>query len=82
MKSAMKYAIDRDGVIEINGTSLQQIQPFFETPIRSVILNIYRSNCSEKSPGYYRVSDIKCKMVAVPYMDSVDTIFVPLIHTL
>lgn len=79
---AMKYALNRNGFIEINGGSLKHINSFFETPIRSTNLNIYRSNCSEKLAEYYKVSDIKCKMVAVPCTESSDTVFIPLVHTL
>lgn len=68
--------------IKIKGSCLKQLDEFFITPIRSSVLYIYRSLRSENNVKYYNLTDIKCKMVAIPIDDTNDTVFIPLLHTL
>lgn len=68
--------------VKIKGSCLRQLNPFFITPIQSNVLHIYRSLRSEHDTKFYNLSDIRCKMVAIPLDSTVDTVFIPLLHTL
>lgn len=63
--------------------TITQIQNFFETPIKSSILDVFA--CDWKNAIYseqklFKTSDIKCKLVKLEYSDRMD-VFVPLMHT-
>lgn len=76
----MHEVVHQNDKIVINGRKLQNIYNVFELPIKSSYLNIYKSNCMEKISGAYTVSDIKCKLVAVPSNNEI--VFIPLLHTM
>lgn len=56
--------------------------PFLEVPIKSTHLKIFKSDNRANAVKKLSVSDIKCKMVAVPLVDSSSNVFIPLYHTL
>lgn len=78
----MNHAQKRQDSIAIYGKSLKKIDPYFNKPFKSSRLNIYSSDCEEVSPEFYKVEDIKCKMVAIPINPLAESVFIPLIHTL
>lgn len=78
----LKYILNRNGIVLINGASLTNISDFFDKPIRSSYLNIYSSTCKENLPKEYSLNEIKCKLVAVKDRHSSNMIFFPLLHTL
>lgn len=82
---SMNYACMRNGEIVINGSNFRHATDYFDIPIRSSFLHIYSINCtylenSNKPSNNYALSKIKCKMVAVN--DNMETVFLPLLHTL
>lgn len=79
---AMKYVVVNNESLEINGAALRNKTSFFETPIRSTYLHIYQSDCSESSAKRYKIDDIKCKMVSIPFNEDGEAVFIPLLHTL
>lgn len=72
------------GKIHIYGSSLNNKKDFFVLPIKSSYINIYQCHHKNKSnfnkPALYPLSDIKCKLFAIEYKDSI--VFFPLLHTL
>lgn len=78
---ALECVTEQGGIVEITGSSLKQLNNFFETPIRSNVLNIYQSDGKTNSIRSYNISKVKCKMISIPLNDS-DSVFIPLLHTL
>lgn len=78
-----KYAVKKESIILI-GSNLQEIEPYFETPINSKYLDIYTSDCKEDPiKSLYHLNKIKCKLVCVKLPTSSKAcVFIPLLHTL
>ena len=68
------------GKICIYGVALKQKQDFFDYPIKSSRINIYKSNGKTSAPTLLPLSDIKCKLFMLKYNDSL--VFMPILHTL
>lgn len=76
----MLCAAVENGQIFIQGKSLQNLQAYFETPVKSMYLNIYTADELRKNaPWQYSIEDVKCKLVAVK--NGHQTVFLPLLHT-
>lgn len=76
----MLYAIEENSQILIQGRSLQELQAYFQTPVKSTYLNIYAANeLNKHTPVQYSIEDVKCKLVAVK--SNLQTVFIPLLHT-
>lgn len=80
--AAVKSISKQNDQICINVAPLSQIRPFFELPIKSTHLKIFKSDIKANVVTKIGVSDIQCKMVAVPLIDSTSVVFIPLFHTL
>lgn len=78
---SLKYITEQNGSIKIIGTKINDLQLFFETPIKSNVLHIYQSNGKCGPAESYDLSNVKCKMVTIPIDDS-GCVFLPLLHTL
>lgn len=80
----MKGVDNYDSKWFIKGQKLIHKQDFFETPIKSSYLNIFKASISFKNMGrvhQYDTDDIMCKLV--PIEDRPDKmVFLPLLHTL
>lgn len=69
-----------EGNIFIYGSEIKTKWDFFEFPIKSSYLNIYKSNGKTIRPKLYSLNDIKCKLFSLKYNN--EFVFLPLIHTL
>lgn len=78
---SMHYAKVENNKIVIYGQPLKYIKDVFETPIRSSILNIYKSDITDAEPlEAFDFTRLLCKMVAVEDNDN-NFVFVPLLHS-
>ena len=78
---AMKHVILKNGTPYISGSSVENLDNVFETPIRSSYLNIFKGILGNtKASNFYPITSIKSKLVAVEYGN--EMFFFPLIHTL
>lgn len=64
----------------IYGYPIKEKTDFFEKPIKSSHLNIYKSDGSHGPPRLYALHEIKCKLISLQYKSKF--VFMPLIHTL
>lgn len=77
---SMIYATHIEARIHIYGAKIQVKSDFFEIPIKSSRLNIYKSDGRTILPTLYSLKEIKCKLVSLKYKQ--EFVFIPLIHTL
>lgn len=70
--------IKEEGVPYIIGLEFIVMQDFFTKPLKSSIMSIYKVKNMSKKKRKYKVSDIKCKMVLLPYKS--DFVALPLRH--
>lgn len=66
--------------IHVFGSSLKQIDNFFEKPIESKHLHIFCSKFLLNLPTLFTMSNIKCKMMCLIYKNKF--VFTPILHTL
>ncbi|KAB0792124.1 hypothetical protein PPYR_14085 [Photinus pyralis] len=76
----MKYATIINNAIYIYGSSLKRIAPFFETPIKSSHLNIFKASSEKNSLTLFSISEIKCKLVMIQLCHN-ERVFIPLLHS-
>lgn len=73
--------VDSDNSILIHGKALANQTDFFELPIRSSFLHIYKAQISgSKIAQTFKVEDILCKFVVISYKLN-SYVFIPLLHT-
>lgn len=70
--------VKEEGVPYIIGLQFIVIQDFFSKPFKSSILSIFKVKSLSNKKRKYKVSDIKCKMVLLPYKS--DFVALPLRH--
>lgn len=78
----MKYVIEEGNIFKVVGHRIDQKISFFEKPIDSSKLYIYRSNCKITDELHvYILESIVAKMMCLPY-DGDDAVFLPVLHTM
>lgn len=76
----MVYVTYKNEDLYIYGSSVNHKIDFFEEPFKSSFLNIFCAvDAPLKTPKLYSVSEFKCKLVALKYLNI--TVFLPLLHT-
>lgn len=76
---SMSHVLLKNNIIVIYGYPVVNTQLFFECPIKSSYLNIYKSDGMLGSLCGYLASDVKCKLATV--IDGNEIVFIPLLHT-
>lgn len=79
----LKNILCKDKVVSLFGSVLQSKYDYFDTPIKSSVLDIYASKqFADKNfiDAIFHVSNIKCKLVRVELDNTY--VFTPLLHTM
>nr|XP_049462023.1 uncharacterized protein LOC125906577 [Anopheles coluzzii] len=78
------FVFDSETEIRIEGFVLPGNIDYFQYPIKSNHLYVFRGNRRDlrKKSSMFKLSDIKCKLAAVTTNDGDEHVFVPLLHTL
>lgn len=71
--------INVDKELRFYGKPILELIDFFEIPFKSSRINIYTSFGKKGIAEYYKVKEIKCKMIRLFY--KTQQVFIPLIHT-
>lgn len=76
----MKYAIGHENGILIYGATIKTKEDFFEQPVSSKFLHIFKSDGETGPITPFHLQTIKSKMICLSHKS--DFIFMPLLHTL
>lgn len=76
----MKYALKNCEQILIHGTPIEKKEIFFNYPVSSDRLHIFKSNGKTDILKSYELKEIRSKLISLA--DGSDFIFMPLLHTL
>lgn len=74
------YATEVEKKVILHGFEVIQKDDFFKTPFDSSKINIYVSSCHQMSETTCDTTDIKCKLIRLPFEN--EFVFQPLLHTL
>lgn len=77
----MQYAFSMNNDIIICGNSLKSKDNFFNTPVSSQRLHIFKSDGDTNDASLYKLDTIKAKMMYFP-VSQTDFVFMPLLHTM
>lgn len=74
------YITQENVCYNIIGLSIKKKKDFFSQPFSSSNINIYISDGQQNLEKKFLLSDIKCKIIALPYNNQL--VFIPMVHTL
>lgn len=76
----MKYAIENENEIFVYGIPIKKKESFFDFPVSSHFLHIFKSDGETCPIKPFNVQIIKAKLICLP--DDLGFVFMPLLHTL
>lgn len=80
IKYIIKTSVNTANVF-LYGSPLKVQSNYFEYPLRSSELNIYKSDCELNDPSFFTESEIYCKMVRINF-DHKTSVFIPFYPTI